>query len=145
MGFMDAYKELEKLCSEIYQENHGVSSYIDDMYSKSNSGFYVPGWQDDLKNLKHYRWVRNKIVHEPGCTQENMCQSKDERWIRDFCSRIRNGEDPLTQYRIKKESGRYVSRPPQQEETAKWEAVFLTVVIVVLTILIMAVLFTNIF
>ena len=31
MSFIDSYKRLEKLCSEIYNDNHGVSSYIDEM------------------------------------------------------------------------------------------------------------------
>lgn len=31
MSFMNSYKQLEKLCNEIYHDNHGVSSYIDDM------------------------------------------------------------------------------------------------------------------
>ena len=28
---MNSHKQLEKLCNEIYHDNHGVSSYIDDM------------------------------------------------------------------------------------------------------------------
>lgn len=77
MGFIDSYKSLEKLCSEIYSDNHGLSTYIDEMAGKPNGSYYVPGWDEDLKQLRHCRWVRNQIVHEPGCTEENMCVLED--------------------------------------------------------------------
>lgn len=145
MEFMDAYKELEKLCSEIYQENHGVSSYIDDMKEKSDGDNFILGWRNDLKQLKHYRWVRNKIVHEPGCTQENMCLPEDELWIRNFCSRIRKGDDPLARYRRQKAGRMYAPHPPRQEPTDTWGAGFLTVVVTALVLLIVVVLLANVF
>ena len=55
MSFIDSYKRLEKLCSEIYNDNHGVSSYIDEMINTPIGARYVPGWDEDLKQLKHYR------------------------------------------------------------------------------------------
>ena len=84
MGFIDSYKRLEKLCSEIYNDNHGVSSYIDEMVNTSIGARYVPGWDEDLKQLKHYRRVRNQIVHDPGCTEENMCEYGDAQWLDSF-------------------------------------------------------------
>lgn len=35
MSFMNSYKQLEKLCNEIYHDSHGVSAYIDDMTNLS--------------------------------------------------------------------------------------------------------------
>lgn len=99
MGFMDSYKRLEKLCSELYGDHHGVTSYIDEMKSISNGAFYVRDWDDVLKQLKHYRWVRNQIVHNPGCTEENMCNDHDARWLDNFYSRIMSVNDPLALYR----------------------------------------------
>ena len=99
MSFIDSYKRLEKLCSEIYNDNHGISSYIDEMISTPIGARYVPGWDDDLKQLKHYRWVRNQIVHEPGCTEADMCEPDDAEWINNFHSRIMTASDPLAQYR----------------------------------------------
>lgn len=52
-----------------------------------------------MKNLKHYRWVRNQISHEPGCSEENMCEPEDARWLDRFYSRIMNQTDPLALYR----------------------------------------------
>lgn len=99
MGFIDSYKRLEKLCNEIYGDNHGLSSYIDDMINNPSGSSYVSRWNDDLKQLKHYRWTRNQIVHEPDCAEENMCDPEDELWLDNFHSRIMNQNDPLAVYR----------------------------------------------
>lgn len=99
MSFIDSYKRLEKLCNEIYGDNHGLSSYIDEMINNPSGSRYVAEWDEVLKQLKHYRWVRNQIVHEPNCTEENMCENGDARWIENFHSRIMTGKDPLAQYR----------------------------------------------
>ncbi len=99
MSFIDSYKQLEKICNEIYKNNHGVSAYIDEMMSISFASRYVSSWKDDLKRLKHYRWVRNQIVHEPGCTEENMCDTADIQWLNNFYARIMTGNDPLALYR----------------------------------------------
>lgn len=99
MRFIDSYKQLEKLCNEIYNDNHGVSAYINDMQNKTQGSGLVRGWDADLKQLKHYRRIRNQIVHEPNCTEENMCELRDAEWVEDFYSRIMSGNDPLTLYR----------------------------------------------
>lgn len=98
MSFIDSYKRLEKLCSEIYSDNHGLSTYIDEMLDTPDGSYYVSGWNEDLKQLKHYRWVRNQIVHEPNCTEENMCEPGDMQWIDNFYSRIMSITDPLALY-----------------------------------------------
>jgi len=99
MSFIDSYKRLEKLCSEIYNDNHGVSSYIDEMINTPIGARHIPGWDEDLKQLKHYRWVRNQIVHDLGCTEENMCEYGDAQWLDNFRSRIMSANDPLALYR----------------------------------------------
>lgn len=99
MGFMDAYKRLEKLCGEIMKDDRRVSAYIDEMLRLPNGSRLVAGWNDDLKQLKHYRWVRNQIAHDPDRTEKNMCQPEDTRWIEDFYARIMNQTDPLALYR----------------------------------------------
>ena len=65
MGFIDSYKHLEKLCGEILNDERKVSAYIDEMINTPRGVCLVRGWNEDLKKLKHYRWVRNQIVHEP--------------------------------------------------------------------------------
>ena len=146
MSFIDSYKRLEKLCSEIYNDNHGVSSYIDEMINMPIGARYVPGWDEDLKQLKHYRWVRNQIVHDPGCTEENMCEYGDAQWLDNFRSRIMAANDPLARYR-KARNPQPTQRPrqpytpeprtytyPQRTSTPQRSAGCLTYVICVLLV-----------
>ena len=115
MSFIDSYKRLEKLCSEIY--GNGVKSYIEEMYNNPMGSRYVTGWDEDLKRLKHYKWVRNQISHEPDCTEENMCEHSDEEWLDNFRSRIMSGSDPLTLYR----KARYPHATQKSMQTQKVE------------------------
>ncbi len=98
MRFIDSYKRLEKLCGEILNDERKVSAYIDEMKNTPRGSYLVTGWDADLKKLKHYRWVRNQIVHEPGRTEENMCRPEDVLWLDNFYSRIMNQSDPLALY-----------------------------------------------
>lgn len=99
MEFMNAYKRLEKLCSDMYGTAHGISAYIDDMVNCPCGARIVPDWAHDLKQLKHYRWIRNQIVHEPDCTEEELCTPADTQWLDAFYDRILRQKDPLAVYR----------------------------------------------
>lgn len=98
MGFNESYKHLEKLCSEVMNAERGVSAYIDAMENTPRGASLVSGWSDDLKELKHYRWIRNRIAHDPGCTEQNMTKPVDAMWVDRFYSRIMNQTDPLALY-----------------------------------------------
>ena len=93
MGFIESYKHLEKLCGEVLNDDRRISAYIDEMINTPRGSYLVRGWDDDLKQLKHYRWVRNQIAHEPDCTEQNMCEPSDTVWLDDFYSRIMNQTD----------------------------------------------------
>ena len=68
--------------------------------SKHPDGFkYVPTWNGDLKQLKHYRWLRNKIVHEVDADEEKLCKKSDETWINNFTKSLINNKDPLSLYK----------------------------------------------
>lgn len=99
MSFMDSYKHLEKLCGEVQNDAQKITAYINEMESKPQGSYLVKGWDNDLKQLKHYRWIRNQIVHDFNCTEENMCNSADTDWIDKFYNRIMNQTDPLALYR----------------------------------------------
>lgn len=98
MSFIESYKHLEKICGEILNDDRRISAYIDEMIKASRGPSLVPGWNDDLKQLKHYRWVRNQIAHVPDCTESNMCEPSDTEWLDNFYSRIMNQTDPLALY-----------------------------------------------
>lgn len=119
MGFINSYKRLEKLCNEIYGVNHGVSAYIDDMVRLKSASRYVFNWDKDLKQLKHYRWIRNKIVHELNCTEENMCKYGDAQWIDNFYDRIINQSDPIAMYYRKTTKPQPASKPKQTFQPSK--------------------------
>ena len=114
MGFIEAYKRLEKLCAEVLDDERRVSAYIDEMINTSRGAYFVRDWDEDLKQLKHYRWIRNQIVHDPCCSEENMCSDADTQWIVDFHARIMNQTDPLALYRK-------ATRPRQKQATKNAE------------------------
>jgi len=99
MGFMDSYKRLEKLCGEVMGDDRCVAAYIDEMYNTPRGASLVRGWEDDLRKLKHYKRVRNRISHDPDCTEKNMCKTTDIQWIENFHDRIMKQTDPLALYR----------------------------------------------
>ena len=68
------------------------------MINTPRGSYLVRGWENDLKQLKHYRWIRNQIVHEPDCYEETMCEAGDDEWLDDFYERIINQTDPLALY-----------------------------------------------
>lgn len=98
MSFIESYKHLDKICGEMFETQYGVSAYIEEMLNNPHGSFLVIGWENDLKQLKHYRWIRNQIVHEPDCIEQNMCEPCDIVWLDDFYSRIMNQTDPLALY-----------------------------------------------
>lgn len=97
--FFSSYKRLEKLCNDIYGENHGISIYIDEMTDTPSGARVVRGWYDDLGKLKQYRWIRNQIVHNPEYTEDDLCEMQDAEWLEEFSLRIINQKDPLAMYR----------------------------------------------
>ena len=116
-GFIESYKRLEKLCGDLLNDNRRISACIDEMISLSRGSYLVRDWDDDLKQLKHYRWVRNQIAHEPDCSEENMCEPSDVAWIDGFYSRIMNQTDPLAMY-LNAEKPKQ-SAPPQHTHPAQ--------------------------
>ena len=146
MSFIDSYKRLEKLCNEIYGDIHGVKAYIEEMNNTPLGARYVLGWDEDLKRLKHYKWVRNQIWHDLNCTEENMCEYGDAQWLDNFRSRIMSANDPLALYRkarnprpAQRPRQTYTSEPrnytyPQRTSTPQRSAGCLTYIIGVLVV-----------
>lgn len=118
MSFIESYKHLDKICGEMFETQYGVSAYIEEMLNNPHGSFLVRGWENDLKQLKHYRWIRNQIVHEPDCYEQNMCESGDTEWLDDFYERIINQTDPLAMYR-KATRPQPVAKSAQNHEPAQ--------------------------
>ncbi len=112
--FLDSYKQLEKLCNEIYNQNNGVSQYISDM--ESRSGFnttYVPGWDRDYRRLKEIRHIRNSMVHDTTDDGTNY-SDEDVKFLQDFYERLMSGSDPITMLRMYDQSIEFHSKPQQR-------------------------------
>ena len=99
MSFMASYKHLEKLCGDVMGDQRRLSAYIEEMERKPMGPRYVADWNEDLRRLKHYHWVRNQIVHEYDCEEEDLCDPADADWLEDFYDRIMEQTDPLALYR----------------------------------------------
>ena len=97
MGFMQAYKRLDMLCRDM--NGIGVTGYIVDMEQAVNGVFHVPSWRTDYRQLKHYRYIRNQIAHEPNATEGALCSAEDTAWLEAFYQRILQRTDPLAMYR----------------------------------------------
>ena len=111
-AFFEAYKNLDKLCSDIYSGQSGVSAYLSDMESRSDRGrLLVTAWDTDHKRLKHVRWVRNRIAHDTGSPK--LSEPSDLSFVRDFSHRILSGKDPLALLRQAEEAKRSGKRTKQ--------------------------------
>ncbi|MBQ8343148.1 MAG: hypothetical protein IJY21_03465 [Clostridia bacterium] len=94
--FQEEYKRLDRLCKETYSSANGVTEYINQMerhwYKYQRC---VDEWEEDYKELKHVRWVRNQLAHEVGALEMGICTSEDLIYVKDFHQRILKSEDPL--------------------------------------------------
>ena len=94
--FIDEYKHLEKLCNDLYNQQHGISLYISDMEATPRAAStMIPEWNKDLKVLKHLRHIRNAMVHDLD-EQEVTYTQEDIQNLKEFHRRIMEQQDPLT-------------------------------------------------
>lgn len=75
-AFFEAYKRLDRLCSDAFSCRNGVTAYIDEMDRCSPRGRrLVPGWEQDLSTLKALRHLRNRMAHE--LDTDGVCTEAD--------------------------------------------------------------------
>lgn len=112
MSFMEEYKRLDNLCKDIFSSANGVTEYINCMEQSNYRNINVINWKNDLKKLKHYRYIRNQIAHENNATEESLCTIADTNWIKKFHDRIMEQTDPITLYRKSQEdSEKKIAQP----------------------------------
>lgn len=111
--FLEEYKKLDKLCREMYESDKGVTSYIDDMKATPNTkSDKVRGWSSDLRTLIHLRHIRNRLSHDVGTLDANICTQEDIDALMYFHGRILNGTDPISQLTKAK-------KPPQKQKVTQ--------------------------
>lgn len=105
--FFEKYKRLDKLCSEIYDDPKGISSYIADMEENEYIGQEsIESWRAAYKSLKHARWLRNRIAHDENIS--DICTSDDIDFVTDFYNQIFSSTDPISQLE-KRKTNSYIS------------------------------------
>jgi hypothetical protein len=95
-SFFDEYKSLDRLCKDILESENGVTEYIERMEREERGKMIVADWDRDYKKLKSMRYIRNKIAHEDGVSEDDVCSPSDTSWLMEFQDRIMDEEDPLT-------------------------------------------------
>lgn len=109
LDFLQAYKELDELCKQIFypaggRNAKGISGYIEEM-ERCRGGDGIEGLQEDCKRLKHLRYVRNKLVHEADSFGKSLFTEEDVRFLKRFRARVNAGRDPLTLLRKRRKVG----------------------------------------
>lgn len=97
--FMEAFKQLDKICREMFQAEKGVTTYIDEMEEIQNGSAIVSSWNSTLRRLKELRHIRNQYSHDIGTSYMELCTWEDVDWLNDFYEDILHTRDPLAQYR----------------------------------------------
>lgn len=93
MGFMTSYKRLDNLCKDM--NDVGISGYIENMENIKVKIHSVKSWKDDYYQLKHYRYIRNRISHDNDADEETLCTPQDTEWLENFYQKILTQTDPL--------------------------------------------------
>lgn len=94
--FFEEYKKLDKLCSDIYNDKYGISTYIKDMEDNDYIGQKaVKSWHRVYKSLKNIRWLRSQIAHEVNTT--GICTYDDIEFIQKFYNQIFASTNPISQ------------------------------------------------
>lgn len=89
----DEYKRVDYICRDIFSSQSGINQYITEMDQKSSyERSLVSSWDKDYRMLKHVRWLRSQIAHEPSVTD---CNEEDVAWLENFHRRLLEQQDPL--------------------------------------------------
>lgn len=102
LRFLKDYKKLDELCKQVLGSDRGISEYIDQMQSEGKGCSKVPNWDNDLKELKRLRWMRNRLVHDADSFDMLTVTNEDIFYLKEFRSRILNCEDPFALLRNSK-------------------------------------------
>ena len=110
----DEYKRLDKFFSYMFSGRDGVTEYIKQMENAALYRYYVPTWDEDLRQLKRMRHLRNKLAHEVEFDAD-LCTESDILFVKAFYTRLFNCSDPLSIIRRQKEAAK--KRQKEQQKT----------------------------
>ncbi len=96
---VEEFGNLERLCNQIYNAQHGVTCYIEDMERTYGGSYRVANCDQDIGRLKDVRHKRNKLSHGEVSFTSPWATEEDIDFTVDFRDRILNGTDPLSKNR----------------------------------------------
>ena len=101
--FLDEYKYVDKICREMFGTEKGVTAYIEQLdETPVTVRYWITEWNDEYRQLKHIRWLRNQIAHS---TEYVECTQSDLDWLKGFHNRLLTQQDLLAKaHRVIKES-----------------------------------------
>lgn len=95
--FLEEYKYVDKNCREILGTEKGVSAYIEQLdKTPVTVRYWITEWNDEYRQLKHIRWLRNQIAHSTGSVE---CSQADLDWLKGFYNRLLTQQDLLAKAR----------------------------------------------
>ena len=73
---LEEFKHVNAICRDMLSIEKGVAAYIEQLYEiPMTMRYWIVEWNDEYRQLKHIRWLRNQIVHSTGsveCTQSDL-------------------------------------------------------------------------
>ncbi len=116
LEFQEEYKKLDALCKDLFSTGEGVSEYIRNMEATPfRLRAASPDWDADFRQLKHLRWIRNRLAHEVGVMDEELCTEEEIEWIRCFYRKILRTSDPLAvAHQAEKREARSADHAPKK-------------------------------
>ena len=92
--YIDEYKRVDKICSDMLGDPCGITAYIELMKKAVISGEDLPGsWSTAIKTLVHLRHIRNSIAHD---TSPVSCTKNDLNSLKAFGRALSEGRDPIS-------------------------------------------------
>jgi hypothetical protein len=96
---VERFGDLERLCNQIYNAQHGVTNYIMEMENLRLIGNSIMAdWNFILKRLKDVRHKRNKLSHGEVSFSDPWANEDDINFVVNFRNSIMTQTDPITIY-----------------------------------------------
>ena len=111
---LEEYKYVDAICRDMLGTKKGVSAYIEQLdETPMTVRYWIKEWNDEYRQLKHIRWLRNQIAHS---TESVECTQSDLDWLKGFHNRLLTQQDLLAKaHRVIQES--QIQNQQQQAKT----------------------------
>lgn len=114
INILEEFKYVDAICRDMLNADKGVSAYIEQLDTTPLAvRYWITEWNNEYRQLKHIRWLRNQIAHSTGYVE---CSQADLDWLKDFHNKLLTQQDLLAKARrIIQES--QIQKQQQQAKT----------------------------